>query len=198
MHPGVLHSGGLPGPRSRNLPGPTGVTHMRSEVKSKIKNMGLQGSLLQAPAGGTGADLKATPSWGGRLSPPGLNGDAAGLPSGLVVRRYRRFVVYRVAGFDGVIELVAGLLFRVSRDSKGSVVYVNGRKIADLLGLGGTIHPIDLSVIYATMARLGFEVVEVGRGKAVVVSMKHPLIEKIKAAKSMDDVIQVIRKHLGE
>jgi hypothetical protein len=48
------------------------------------------------------------------------------------------------------------------------------------------------------MARLGFEVVEVGRGKAVVVSMKHPLIEKIRAAKSIDDVIQVIRRHLGE
>ena len=198
MHPGVLPSGGLPGPHSRNLPGPTGVTHMRSEVKSKIKNMGLQGSLLQAPAGGLGADLKTTPSWGGRSSPLGLNGDAAELPNGLVVRRYRRLTVYRVIGFDSVVKLVAGLLFRVSRDSKGSVVYVNGRKIAALLGLGGTIHPIDLSVIYATMARLGFEVVEASRGKAVVVSMKHPLIEKIRAAKSIDDVIQVIRRHLGE
>jgi hypothetical protein len=120
------------------------------------------------------------------------------LPNGLVVRRYRRLTVYRVIGFDSVVKLVAGLLFRVSRGSKGSVVYVNGRKIAALLGLGGTIHPIDLSVVYATMAKLGFEVVEVSRGKAVVVSMKHPLIEKIRAAKSIDDVIQVIRRHLGE
>ena len=167
-------------------------------VKTKDESVGLQGFLLQAPAGGTGADLKTTPSWGGLKRPPGLNGDAAGLPSGLIVRRYRRFVAYRVAGFDGVIELVAGLLFRVSRDSRGSVVYVNGRKIAALLGLGGTIHPIDLSVIYATMARLGFEVVEASRGKAVVVGMKHPLIEKIRAAKSIDDAIQVIRRHLGE
>jgi hypothetical protein len=171
---------------------------MRSEVKSKIKNMGLQGSLLQAPAGGTGADLKTTPSWGGRLSPLGLNGDAAELPSGLVVRRYRRFVAYRVAGFDGVIELVAGLLFRVSRGSRGSVVYVNGRKIAALLGLGGTIHPIDLSVIYATMARLGFETVEVSRGKAVIVRTDHPLIEKIKAAKNVDEVVEIIKRYLGE
>jgi hypothetical protein len=116
----------------------------------------------------------------------------------LVVRRYRRFVAYRTTNFDGVIRLVAELLYRVSRIGRGSVVYVNGRKIAALLGLGGTIHPIDLSVVYATMARLGFEVVEASRGKAVVVSMKHPLIEKIRAAKSIDDVIQVIRRHLGE
>jgi len=196
VHPGVLPSGGLPGPHPRNLPGPTGVTHMRSEVKSKIKNMGLQGSLLQAPAGGLGADLKTTPSWGGRSSPPGLNGDAAELPNGLVVRRYRRFVAYRVAGFDGVIELVAGLLFRVSRDSRGSVVYVNGRKIAALLGLGGTIHPIDLSIIYATMAKLGFEVVEQPRSKAAIINMGHPLIEKIKAAKDVNETIEIIRKYL--
>jgi hypothetical protein len=170
---------------------------MRS-VKSKIENMGLQGFLLQAPAGGTGADFKTTPSWGGRSSPPGLNGDAAKLPSGLVVRRYRRFVAYRVTSFDGVVRVVAELLFKVSRVGRGSVVYVNAGKLARYLGLSGTIHPIDLSVVYATMARLGFEVVEVGRGKAVVVSMKHPLIEKIRAAKSIDDVIQVIRRHLGE
>jgi hypothetical protein len=159
---------------------------------------------MQGPS--QGEDAPALLGWGkpAGFGLAGKAGDTASsvsvvkLPSGLVVRRYRRFVAYRVAGFDGVIELVAGLLFRVSRGSKGSVVYVNGRKLAVLLGLGGTIHPIDLSVIYATMARLGFEVVEVGRGKAVVVSMKHPLIEKIRAAKSIDDVIQVIRRHLGE
>ena len=171
---------------------------MRSEVKSKIKNMGLQGSLLQAPAGGLGADFKTTASWGGRSSPPGLNGDAAGLPSGLVVRRYRRLVAYRIANFDGVVKLVAGLLLRVSRVARGSVVYVNAGKIVRYLGLGGTIHPIDLSVVYATMARLGFEVVEASRGKAVVVRTDHPLIEKIKAAKSVDEVVEIIKRYLGE
>jgi hypothetical protein len=153
-----------------------------------------------------GEDAPALLGWGkpagfglaGKAGDTASSASVVKLPEGLVVRRYRRFVAYRVAGFDGVIELVAGLLFRVSRDSKGSVVYVNGRKLAVLLGLSGTIHPIDLSVIYATMARLGFEVVEASRGKAVVVSMKHPLIEKIRAAKSIDDVIQVIRRHLGE
>jgi hypothetical protein len=159
---------------------------------------------MQGPS--QGDDAPALLGWGkpagfglaGKAGDTVSSASVVKLPEGLVVRRYRRFVAYRVAGFDGVVELVAGLLFRVSRDSRGSVVYVNGRKIATLLGLGGTIHPIDLSVIYATMARLGFEVVEVGRGKAVVVSMKHPLIEKIRAAKSIDDVIQVIRRHLGE
>jgi hypothetical protein len=96
-----------------------------------------------------------------------------------------------------VIELVAGLLFRVSRDSRGSVVYVNGRKIAALLGLGGTIHPIDLSVIYATMARLGFEVVEVSRGKAVVVRTDHPLIKELRGVGSINEAIEVVKRYLG-
>ena len=198
MHLGVLPSGGLPGPHSRNLPGPTGVTHMRSEVKSKIKNMGLQGSLLQAPAGGTGADLKTTPSWGGRSSPPGLNSDAAELPSGLVVRRYKRLVACRITSFDGVVRLVAELLFKVSRVGRGSVVYVNAGKLVRYLGLGGPIHPIDLSVIYSLMEKLGFEVVEASRGKAVIVRTDHPLIEKIKAVKSVDEVVEIIKRHLGE
>jgi len=147
-----------------------------------------RGRLSLAPLGSEGRDE----------SPSGSNASAAGLPNGLVVRRYRRFVVYRVAGFDGVIELVAGLLFRVSRGSKGSVVYVNGRKIATLLGLGGTIHPIDLSVIYATMARLGFETVEVSRGKAVVVRTDHPLIKELRGIGSIDDAVEIVKRYLGE
>jgi hypothetical protein len=153
-----------------------------------------------------GEDAPALLGWGkpagfglaGKAGDTASSASVVKLSSGLVVRRYRRFVAYRVAGFDGVIELVAGLLFRVSRDGKGSVVYVNGRKIATLLGLGGTIHPIDLSVIYATMARLGFEVVEASRGKAVIVRTDHPLIEKIKAAKNVDEVVEIIKRYLGE
>jgi hypothetical protein len=159
---------------------------------------------MQGPS--QGEDAPALLGWGkpagfglaGKAGDTASSASVVKLPSGLVVRRYRRFVAYRVAGFDGVIELVAGLLFRVSRGSKGSVVYVNGRKIAALLGLGGTIHPIDLSVVYATMARLGFEVVEASRGKAVVVRTDHPLIEKIKAAKSVDEVVEIIKRYLGE
>jgi len=159
---------------------------------------------MQGPS--QGEDAPALLGWG-KPAGFGLAGKAGDivssasvvkLPSGLVVRRYRRFVVYRVAGFDGVIELVAGLLFRVSRGSKGSVVYVNGRKIATLLGLGGTIHPIDLSVIYATMARLGFETVEVSRGKAVVVRTDHPLIKELRGIGSIDDAVEIVKRYLGE
>jgi len=157
---------------------------------------------MQGPS--QGEDAPALLGWGkpagfglaGKAGDTASSASVVKLPEGLVVRRYRRFVAYRVAGFDSVIELVAGLLFRVSRGSKGSVVYVNGRKIAALLGLGGTIHPIDLSIIYATMAKLGFEVVEQPRSKAAIINMGHPLIEKIKAAKDVNETIEIIRKYL--
>jgi hypothetical protein len=170
---------------------------MRS-VKSKIENMGLQGSLLQAPAGGLGADLKnghPGRAWSG---PVGPNASAVGLHGGVVARRYRRFVAYRVTGFDGVVRVVAELLFKISRVGRGSVVYVNAGKLVRYLGLGGTIHPIDLSVIYSLMEKLGFKVVEASRGKAVIVRTDHPLIEKIKAAKNVDEVVEIIKRYLGE
>nr|MCG2881168.1 hypothetical protein [Vulcanisaeta sp.]MCG2892829.1 hypothetical protein [Vulcanisaeta sp.] len=142
------------------------------------------------------ADVKTTLFWGGRSSPPGPNGDAAGLPNGLVVRRYKRLVAYRVTSFDGVVRIVAGLLHRIAVSSRGSVVYVNAGKLARYLGLGGPIHPIDLSVVYATMEKLGFEVVEAGRGKAIVIDMGKPIMREIKSAKSIDEVIKIVEKHL--
>jgi hypothetical protein len=152
-----------------------------------------------------GEDAPALLGWGkpagfglaGKAGDTASSASVVKLPSGLVVRRYRRFVAYRVAGFDSVIELVAGLLFRVSRDSRGSVVYVNGRKIAALLGLGGTIHPIDLSVVYEVLSRLGFEVVEVSRGKAVVVRTDHPLIKELRGVGSINEAIEVVKRYLG-
>ena len=152
-----------------------------------------------------GEDAPALLGWGkpagfglaGKAGDTASSASVVKLPEGLVVRRYRRFVAYRVAGFDSVVKLVAGLLFRVSRGSKGSVVYVNGRKIAALLGLGGTIHPIDLSVVYATMARLGFEVVEASRGKAVVVRTDHPLIKELRGVGSINEAIEVVKRYLG-
>jgi len=186
-------------------------------LKTKNRDMGPRSLPPQAPLAGVGADFKTPVAfWGGPndgsagpLSLAGPEGpmgpriaasdvSVAELPNGLVVRRYKRLAMYRTSSFDGVVRLVAELLFKVSRIGKGSVVYLNGRKMRMLLGLDVPIHPIDLNVVYVTMAKLGFETVEVSRGKAVVVSMKHPLIEKIRAAKSIDDVIQVIRRHLGE
>jgi hypothetical protein len=119
-------------------------------------------------------------------------------PNGLVVRRHRRLTAYRVSNFEAVVGLIAELLFKISRIARGSVVYVNGRKLARYLGLSGVVHPIDLSAIYSLMEKLGFEVVRTSRGVTAVISMDKPVMKEVRAAKSIDDVIQVIRKHLGE
>ena len=147
------------------------------------------------PVVGTQGGLKPEPGRPSlaRLGPEERGGE---LPNGLVVRWYKRLgVTYRVTNYETVIRLVAELLFHV-RSSKGGVVYMNAGKLVRYLGLSGTIHPIDLSVIYATMARLGFEVVEASRGKAAIINMGHPLIEKIKAAKDVNETIEIIRKYL--
>jgi len=177
------------------------------EVKFQDKSMKPWVSPRSDPVVGTQGGLKVER---GRLSlaplgsegrvesPNGSNVSTAGLPNGLVVRWYKRLgVTYRVTNYETVIRLVAELLFHV-RSSKGGVVYMNAGKLVRYLGLSGTIHTIDLSVIYATMARLGFEVVEASRGKAVMIDVRHPLIEEIRNAENINDVIQVIRKHLGE
>jgi hypothetical protein len=48
-------------------------------VKGQSGSAGLQGFLLQAPAGGLGADFKTTASWGGRSSPLGPNASNASM-----------------------------------------------------------------------------------------------------------------------
>jgi hypothetical protein len=144
-----------------------------------------RGRLSLAPLGSEGRDE----------SPNGSNASAV---PGLAVGRFKRRVTYRVTNYETVIRLVAELLHRVAMSSRGSVVYVNGRKIAALLGLSGTIHPIDLSVVYATMEELGFEVVETSRGKAVVVRTDHPLIEEVRNAENIDEVVEIIKRYLGE
>jgi hypothetical protein len=143
-----------------------------------------RGRLSLAPLGSEGRDE----------SPNGSNASVVGL----VVRRYKRLgVTYRVTNYETVIRLVAELLFHV-RSSKGGVVYMNAGKLARYLGLSGVVHPVDLSIIYTTMARLGFEVVEVGRGKAVVVRTDHPLIKELRGVGSINEAIEVVKKHLGE
>jgi len=160
-------------------------------VKTKGESVGPLRSPTQAPLVGVGADFKTTPSWGGRSSPLGPSGDG-----GLVVKRYRRFVAYRVTSFDGVVRVVAELLFKISRIARGSVVYLNGRRMALLLGLDAPFHPVDLSVIYSLLARLGFEVVEVSRGKYVVIRMDNPIMREVKS-RSFDEVLEIVKKYLG-
>ncbi len=48
-------------------------------VKSQKGSVGLQGSLLQAPAGGLGVYFKTSASWGGRSSPLGPNASNASM-----------------------------------------------------------------------------------------------------------------------
>jgi len=132
----------------------------------------------------------------GRVESP--NGSNASAVLGLVVGRFKRRTAYRVSSFDGVVRLVAVLLHRVAMSSRGSVVYVNGRKLARYLGLSGVVHPIDLSAIYSLMEKLGFEVVRTSRGVTAVISMDKPVMKEVKAAKSIDEVIMTVKKYLGE
>ena len=126
------------------------------------------------------------------------SGDVINVPGGLSAKIDRwGGVVYRVGSEGAILRLTAELLFRVSRN-KGSIVYLNARKIATLLGLRGHLDAFSVSMLYGFLAMLGFEVVEQPRGKAAIINMRHPLIEKIKAVKSIDEAIQVIRKHLGK
>jgi hypothetical protein len=183
-------------------------------VKSKIENMGPRGSLLQAPAGGLGADFKTTPSWGGSAKDPlGPNassasaakrlvlpsGEVINVPDGLAAKVVRRFgVVYGVGDHEAVVKLVAQLLLRVSESSKGSVYYLNGRKLATVLGLRGYLNPFTASLIYGILSRLGFEITRTARGVVVKIDMKHPLIEELRGVESINEAIEVVKKYLGE
>jgi len=187
------------------------------ETRSQNRGMKPQGTLPSAPSGEPGADFK-TASWGGPndgsaglslAGPEGpmgpriaasmpLSASVAELPNGLVVGRFKRRTAYRTTNFDVVVRLVAELLFKVSRIARGSVVYVNGRKLARYLGLSGVVHPIDLSAIYSLMEKLGFEVVRTSRGVTAVISMDKPVMKEVKAAKSIDEVIMTVKKYLGE
>jgi hypothetical protein len=116
--------------------------------------------------------------------------------AGLLVRRYRRVTMYRTSGFDGVVRLVAVLLHRVAVSSRGSVYYLNGRRVRMLLGLDAPFHPIDLSVVYEVLSRLGFEVAR-RRGKYVVIRMDNPIMREVKGARSFDEILEIVKKHLN-
>jgi hypothetical protein len=117
-------------------------------------------------------------------------------PNGLVVKKHRRLTAYRVSNFKTVVRLIAELLFKISRIARGSVVYLNGRRMRVLLGLDAPIHPIDLSVVYEVLSRLGFEVVR-RRGKYVVIRMDNPIMREVKGARSFDEVLEIVKKHLS-
>jgi hypothetical protein len=170
------------------------------EVKFQDRSMKPWVSPRPDPVVGTQGGLKVER---GRLSLAPLGSEGRDEPpngsnASIVVKKYRRFVAYRTTNFDVVVRLVAELLYRIAMSSRGNVYYLNGRRVALLLGLDAPFHPVDLSVIYSLMVELGFEAVEAGRGKAVIINMRYPLIKKIKAAKSVDEVVEIVKRHLGE
>jgi len=165
---------------------------MRSEI-IKNKNVGPPRSPTLAPLVGVGTDFKTPPSWGGSAKDPlGPNGDG-----GVVVYKYKRIVAYRTTSFDGMVRLVAVLLHCIAMSSRGSVYYLNGRRMRTLLSLSGTIHPIDLSVIYSLMEKLGFDVVKQSRGKYVVIRMDKPIMREIKNTKIIEGAVEVVKRYLG-
>ena len=213
---GVAREGGYQGSAPRNPPGPAGeVAPMRGEM-IKNKNVGPRGSLLQAPAGGSGADFKTTASWGGRSSPPGPNASSASaakrlvlpngsvveVPGGLSARINRRGdVVYHVDDRGAALRLVAELLYRVSRSYRGSVAYLDNRRMVSLLGLrrGGNGHldAYSSSWVRGILALLGFEEVRRGRrGKAIMIDMGKPIMKEIKSAKSINEVVEIVKRYL--
>jgi len=173
------------------------------------------GGAQVAPPGGGGGNTPAA-SGSGKL--PGVRGPGArsfsapqvasaasaasnaSMPlsasAGLVVRRYRRVTMYRTSGFDGVVRLVAVLLHRIAVSSRGSVCYLNGRRMRMLLSLDAPFHPVDLSVVYSLLVRFGFEVVR-RRGKYVVIRMDNPIMREVKGARSFDEVLEIVKKHLS-
>ena len=163
------------------------------------------------PVVGTQGGLKVER---GRLSlaPLGSEGGMSGsvvMPSGEVIKVPDGFEVrldrwgnalYRVSGKDSVVELVAELLYRVSRSYRGSVAYLDNRRMAALLGLrnrgNGRLDVYSSSWVRGILTSLGFEEVEVSRGKAIVIDMNKPIMSEVRNAKSVDEVVEIVKRYL--
>jgi hypothetical protein len=193
-----------PGGGGGNTPTPSGSGKLlggrglpECDSSSALRELASAAYAASATSNTSAAPDAKNASNGRRLVLP--DGSVVNIPSGFVAKVAKRGgVVYRVGSKDAILRLTAKLLFRVSR-GKGSTVYLNGRKIATLLGLrNGHLDAYSSSWVRGILALLGFEVMRTTKGVVVIISMRHPLIEKIKAVKSIDEAIQVIRKHLGE
>ena len=125
------------------------------------------------------------------------SGEVINVSEGLAAKVVRRFgVVYGVSDHETAVRLVAELLLRVSGSSRGSVYYLNGRKLAAVLGLRGYFNPYTTSLIYGVLSRLGFEIARTARGVVAVIDMNKPIMREVKNAKSVDEVVEIISKYL--
>ena len=128
------------------------------------------------------------------------SGEVIDVPEGLCAKVDKRGnVVYRVEGREVVVRLVGELLFRVSRGYRGSVACLDDRRMASLLGLGGYLDAFSSSWVRGVLVLLGFEEVRRGKSnKAIVIDMRKPIMNEVKNAKSINEVVEIIKRHLGE
>ena len=151
---------------------------------------------FSAPQVASAASMPLSASGAKKLMLP--DGSMLEVPEGLAAKIDRwGGVVYHVVDKEAAVKLVAVLLFRVSRGYKG-VVYLNSRKLVAILGLRGRLDAFSVSMLYGFLAMLGFEIARTNKGVVVIVNTKHPLIEEIRNTENINDVIQVIKRHLGE
>jgi hypothetical protein len=125
------------------------------------------------------------------------DGSMLEVPEGLAAKIDKRGgVVYHVVDKEAAVRLVAQLLLRVSRGYKG-VVYLNSRKLVAILGLRGRLDVFSVSMLYGFLTMLGFEITRTNKGVVVMVNTKHPLIEEIRNAENVNDVIKILKTRLG-
>jgi hypothetical protein len=174
------------GLRPQSSPRPDPVVGDWGRVKSE------RGRLSLAPLGSEGG-------MSGSVVMP--SGEVIKVPDGFEVRLDRwGNALYRVSGKDSVVELVAELLYRVSRSYRGSVAYLDNRRMAALLGLrnrgNGRLDVYSSSWVRGILTSLGFEEVEVSRGKAIVIDMNKPIMSEVRNAKSVDEVVEIVKRYL--
>jgi hypothetical protein len=130
------------------------------------------------------------------------NGKRLVLPGGSVVevRIDRRGTTYRVVGKDAVIKLVAEVLFIISKSNKGSMARLSNKKMISLLGLSGHFDALTISWMSLLMSELGFKADynKARKRTYIEIDMDVPIMKELKAVKSVDEAIAVVRKHLGE
>jgi len=126
------------------------------------------------------------------------SGEVIDVPEGLCAKVDKRGnVVYRVEGREVVVRLVGELLFRVSRGYRGSVACLDDRRMASLLGLGGYLDAFSSSWVRGVLVLLGFEEGRRGKSnKAIVIDMRKPIMNEVKNAKSINEVVEIIKRHL--
>jgi len=120
------------------------------------------------------------------------------VPEGLEVRIDRRGVVYRVVSKDAVIKLVAQVLFMISKSNRGSMARLDNKKMIALLGLSGHFDALTISWVSLLMSELGFKAVynKTRKRTYIEIDMKAPIMKELKAIKSVNEAVAVVRKYL--